>query len=156
MTNDIAKIYRTVSAQGVKPIEVLAMACERVAKDLYDAIRDIEAHDIPAKTGHLNHALTVIAYIESMVEKADLGEEAARLKCFHNMSRVHILLGSAHLSASILNQIAGHFMEMRSTWKEVQAQLDSQPEVTTPPAAAYDSCPPPASTEPRSPSAWSA
>lgn len=156
MPNDITKAYRVVSTQGTKPLEVLALACERVAKDLYDAIRDIEAHNISAKTEHLNHALTVIAYIENMLNKEEGGEDAVRLRCFYNMSRVHILLGSAHLSGPILGQIAGYFLEMSQAWRDLQAKLDSQSEASMPSAAAHDSYPVPASTEPRFPAAWNA
>ncbi|GEM_PF-4253472 len=156
MTNDIMKNYRAIVAQETNPLAVLALACERVAKDIFDAIRAIEAHDIPTKTGHLNHALTLIAYIENMLNKNEGGEDAMRLQCFYNMSRVHILLGSAHLSGPILGQIAGYFMEMSQAWRNLQAKLDNPPETSTLPVAAQDSYTVPALTEPRFPAAWSA
>jgi flagellin-specific chaperone FliS len=156
MTYDIAKLYRTVSTQGTRPIEVVAMACERVAKDLYDAVHDIEIRDITAKTEHLNHALTLIGYMESVVDRADLGEEGVRIRLFHNMSRVHILFGSAHLSARVLNQVAGQFIEMGKTWSELQAKLDSESERRALPFESSESYIPPVSAESRQPSAWSA
>lgn len=156
MNKNAAQTYRTLAGQGSDHLTVLALACERVAAALYDAVRAIDAHDIAAKTNHLNHAVTIISYMECMLNQ-DAGEDARALQTFYNMARAQILKGSAQLSKPVLSELASQFVEIQDAWKQLGTKLQattpvasSAPSINNLPAA------PPAETEHRPSANWNA
>ena len=156
MNKNAAQTYRTLAGQGSDHLTVLALASERVAAALYDAVRAIETHDIAAKTNHLNHAATLIGYMEGMLNH-DSADDAKALQNFYNMARVQILKGSAQLSAAILSELASQFMEIQDAWKQLREKL----QMTAPVASGSinsESLPaaPPAETEHRPAANWNA
>jgi flagellar protein FliS len=94
---------------------------DTLAGDLRRAAQAIERNDIQGRCDQLVHAFKVLHQLESMLDMANGGETANKIKRFYTHVRGQILLAQFKLSAEILYKQIEIVLEVREAWQ----QLDS-------------------------------
>ncbi len=145
MPFDAASAYRRNSARGLTLTGLVVQAYDQIIASLNRAIGAIEARNIEQKTDHLNHALTLVAYLQRGLNFEAGGEVAQSVEHFYNVERTQILKASAELSTEILRGVVERFISMREAWHKVD--LDTRASESRP--RATDTRPNPAPSAPR-------
>ncbi len=128
MPFDAASAYRKNSARGLTLTGVVVQAYDQIINSLNHGIRAIEVRNIEQKTDHLNHALTLITYLQAGLNFEAGGEVAKSLERFYSVERAEILKASLELSSEILRGVVDRFISMREAWQKVD-QDTRTPEV---------------------------
>ena len=139
MPFDPASAYRRNAARGLTLTGLVVQAYDQIVNSLNRAIRAIEARNIEQKTDHLNHALTLIAYLQAGLDFEVGGEVAKSLERFYNVERAEILKASLELSTQILQCSVERFLTMREAWQKVDmdTRAAASRSGSVPSAAAY-------------------
>lgn len=126
MPFDAAGAYRRNAARGLTPTGIVVQAYDQIINSLNRAIRAMEARNIEQKTDHLNHALTLIAYLQAGLDFEQGGEVAKAIERFYNVERTEILKASLEYSTEILRGAVERFISMREAWQKVDSDTRAQ------------------------------
>ncbi|HLV88664.1 MAG TPA: flagellar export chaperone FliS [Candidatus Sulfotelmatobacter sp.] len=130
--------YREAAAAGASPLRLVSLLYEQAIEDLRRAQRALERRDIEERTRWMNHAILVIGYLESTLDKVQGGQVAANLEKFYRQLRCGLLEAQFHQSASVLEQQISHLVLVREAWDELEratrviAPETSRPETDRP------------------------
>jgi flagellar protein FliS len=117
---DIRRSYREASIRGARPVELVMRLYEQIVEDLRHAVRAIEQGDIELRTNRLNHAILVIAYLQSQLNLASDSKVSGNLNLFYDSLRRNLVQVQFHPSVSGVNQQIIDLMEVREAWTEVE------------------------------------
>lgn len=137
---DVRTLYREHAAQGASPVRQVVMLYEQVVEDLRRAMRSIESNEIETRTSAINHAITVIAYLQSRLNMEGGGDVARNVSRFYDVVRARLLEAQFQSSREILNEQVALLLEVRDAWIEVE-----RAETARPPAAPTQTVEAPAS-----------
>lgn len=126
--------YGKIANTEVDPLQQLVMLYDGAIKFLRLAADDIERKDMVAKANHVNRALDIINYLQSILDFERGGEVAQALDRLYTMVSMKVLRASANLDASALVGAAYLLSPVRDSWHQV-----ASPEKSIPTAAAFDS-----------------
>ena len=129
--NDAASAYRQFAARGASQLGQVVVLYDSAIQSFHQALRAIGENNIEQRTKHLNHALTVIALLQSSLDFEKGGQVALQLERFYNFNRGRVLEASIKSSSQILKEIISHFQVMRDAWTQVDTAESTPPPVTT-------------------------
>ncbi len=117
---DIRRSYREATIRGARPVELVMRLYEQIVEDLRQAIRAVEQNDIELRTNRLNHAILVIAYLQSQLNLASSSPVSDKLNHFYDYLRQNLVQVQFHPSIPGIHQQITDLMEVREAWMEVE------------------------------------
>jgi flagellar secretion chaperone FliS len=112
--------YREVSAQGGSPVRLVVMLYEQLIEDLRLAIDAVKRSDIETRTHKINHAILILAHLQSALNAQVDGSVTQNLENFYNQVRNHLMAAQAHGSVRLLAQQVTDLLTLREAWIEVE------------------------------------
>ena len=125
--------YVSESAAGLSPVGIVIRVYENIVSDLGRAIIAVRDGDIERRSLQLDHALLLIAHLESALDMEKGGQPARVLRKFYSLARNRILQAQIKQSGKILEEIANDFLSIREAWAQVEQQQPAMASATEPP-----------------------
>ncbi|HVO57228.1 MAG TPA: flagellar export chaperone FliS [Dongiaceae bacterium] len=118
-----AHSYQMNAARGASPVGQVVALYDTILRDLRRALNAADAGDVETRVFELNHALTVIAHLRSVLDHARGGEAAKRFQRFYDITRAMILTANVSGSRSELQKLIDLYTGMRQAWEHADRQL---------------------------------
>jgi flagellar protein FliS len=140
MNNQPASTYQQDSARGASPVGLIVSLYDTILRDFRRAQVAFEAGNIEARVFELNHALTVVAHLQSILDRERGGEAAPRFARFYEVTRGMILEANVRPSTESLQSLINMYTSLRQAWHEADRNLapsvpeTARPAVPEPPA----------------------
>ena len=96
---------------------------ETIIADLAVAVAAIREGDIERRSAELQHALTVLGYLQGTLNHKQGGSPAQELDRFYSVMRARLMEGHMKASAPILDSVIGHVTEICDAWRQVDEQM---------------------------------
>ncbi len=139
MNNQPASAYQQDSARGASPVGRIVCLYDTILRDFRRAQVAFEAGNIETRVFELNHALTVIAHLQSALDRQRGGEAAERFDRFYEVTRAMILGANIRPAAESFRNLVNLYSSLRQAWQEVEqkstAGSQESPAPATPTAA---------------------
>jgi flagellar biosynthetic protein FliS len=119
MTN-APNAYREADVRGATAVRLVVLLYEQVIRDLSHAAQAIEQNDIELRTKYINHAILVVAYLQSPLDFGNGGKVAKDLDHFYNALRQNLMQVQFFPTKAGLNQLITDVLAVREAWIEVQ------------------------------------
>jgi flagellar secretion chaperone FliS len=119
MTNP-RSAYRETDVRGATAVRLVVLLYEQMIQDLRQAAQAIEQNDIELRTNHINHAILVIAYLQSGLDFATGGKVAQDLNDFYDLLRQNLVQVQFFPSQAGIGQQITDLLELRGAWTEVE------------------------------------
>jgi len=151
----IAGQYRQSSAQGVNRVGLVVRLYDAIIEDLRRAREAIRTGEVERRVKAVNHALLILAELESVLDQERGGQVARHLEGFYRVTRAMIVEANVRASDAQFARLMDLFLPVRQAWQQAEQDFarQPQPEFAAPrPRAAY----PAADADPETPSSrWS-
>lgn len=121
--NEVATLYREVSARGNHPVGLVVKLYDAILEDLRYAMNAIAAGDVQGRTSSLNHVLKVIGELQSVLDHERGGEVSPLLNGFYNVTRPLILEANLHADAPHIQRLIDLFLPLCQAWKQVEREV---------------------------------
>ena len=127
-TNHPASAYQQLAARGASPVGLVISLYDTILRDFRRAQAAIASGNVEQRVFELNHALTVIAHLQSVLNHERGGEAAKKLERFYEVTRPLILEASVRSAPGSLEKLIDMYTSLRQAWQEIEPQsLASQP-----------------------------
>jgi flagellar protein FliS len=127
---DPRSAYREGAARGASGTRLVVLLYEQAIQDLRRAALALEKGDVAARTGHLNHAISVIGHLQATVDRDKGGQVGRNLDRLYCSVRARLLEAQVRASAEIFYEQIAVLLSVREAWIEVDRALskaDSPP-----------------------------
>jgi flagellar secretion chaperone FliS len=138
----IAGQYRQRSAQGANRVGLVVRLYDAVIEDLRRAVEAQRAGDVERRTAAVNHALLVIAELESVLDHERGGQVARHLEGFYRVTRAMIVEANARASAAQMERLMELFLPVRQAWQQAERDFALHGDPAPRPAPARAAYPP--------------
>ena len=118
--NHIANMYRQISARGSSPVGLVVKLYETILEDFRRASDALASGDVELRVGSLNHALLIIAELESVLDHDRGGNVATQLEGFYRVTRAMIVEANVRASREQIAKLIGLYMPFREAWQQVE------------------------------------
>jgi flagellar secretion chaperone FliS len=118
--NDPRIAYREAAVRGASPVQLVIRLYEQIIEDLRHATKAIEQNQIELRTKEINHAILVIAHLQSQLDFQAGPQSAHQLSTFYDSLRSGLMRAQFHGSKELLAQQITDLMEVRSAWLELE------------------------------------
>jgi flagellar secretion chaperone FliS len=132
--------YASEFATGVTPVGLVIRLYENIVADLGRAVLAVRDGDVEGRTAQLQHALLLIAHLQTALDMNNGGEPARQLEKFYSLARGKILEAQIKQSGKILEELIQHFLSLREAWEQVEKQQLDVPVTVNAPQEAHVSC----------------
>jgi flagellar protein FliS len=112
--------YRQTTVQGASPVRLVVLLYEQVIQDLTHAMRSVEKNDIEQRTRQINHALTVLGYLQSTLNFENGGEVAQNLNRLYNVVRAALTKANALMDQRLISEQIDCLLQVREAWLEAE------------------------------------
>ncbi|MBI3478508.1 MAG: flagellar export chaperone FliS [Acidobacteria bacterium] len=128
--------YRENDVRGATSDRLVVLLYDQIILDLVQAAHAIEREDVERRTKMLNHAILVIAHLQSPLDFANGGKVAKDLDHFYNVLRHNLLQVQFYPSLQGIRQQITDVQVLREAWIEVERSKEPEPHLATKAAAA--------------------
>jgi flagellar protein FliS len=111
--------YRENDVRGATSVRLVVLLYDQLVQDLIRAAHAIEENDIELRTRMLNHAILVIAHLQSPLDFAKGGKVAKDLDHFYNVLRHNLVQVQFDPSKQAITQQITDVQALREAWIEV-------------------------------------
>jgi len=119
----ILSAYHQSAVQGASPVGLLVALYDTILRDFRRAMDAMDRGDVETRVNELNHALTVIAHLKSVLDHQNGGEAAARFEHFYEVARGMLLSVNVNASKETLTKLIDMFSSIRSAWHQAELEL---------------------------------
>jgi flagellar protein FliS len=112
--------YRENNVRGATANRLVVLLYEQLIQDVSQAMQAIEQDNIEMRTSRLNHAILVIAHLQSPLDFTRGGKVAQDLDHFYNVLRQNLVQIQFHPSKATLRQQITDLLAVREAWIEVE------------------------------------
>ncbi|HWY57974.1 MAG TPA: flagellar export chaperone FliS [Terriglobales bacterium] len=112
--------YRETAIRGAGPVRLVVLLYEQMIEDLRQAVNAIKQNQIELRTNKINHAISVIGYLQSSLNKQAGGQVALNLEFFYEQLRGNLAKAQFCASQRILLQQITDLLALREAWSEVE------------------------------------
>jgi flagellar protein FliS len=123
--NEIAAAYSQISARGSHPVGLVVRMYEAILEDFRRALKATGAGDIQGRTASLNHALQIIAELQSVLDHERGGEVSRLLDGFYSVTRSLIVEANIHSTEQHIQRLVDLYMPLRQAWKQVELEASA-------------------------------
>jgi flagellar protein FliS len=113
--------YGRVANSDNDPLQQIVMLYDGAIKFLRLAAANIETKDIPKKAEHVNRALDILNYLQSILDFERGGDVSQTLDRLYTLVSMKILRASATLDVAGMRAAADLLMPVRDSWTVVAA-----------------------------------
>ena len=128
---EIASFYRQISVAGANPAGLVVKLYDAILEDFRRAADAIAANDVKERVARLNHALLIIAELESVLDFERGGIVAKHLRGFYGVMRGLIVETNVRASRENVERLINLFMPLRQAWQKVEQDV-AENKVTLP------------------------
>jgi len=121
--NNAAFAYQQGSARSATPVGQVVALYDTILRDFRRAQEAIQAGNVETRVFELNHALTVIAHLQSVLDHERGGEAAKRFARFYDVTRGMILEVNVNGNRETLQKLANLYGSVRQAWQEIEKQV---------------------------------
>ena len=111
--------YRENDVRGATSIRLVVLLYDQLIQDLIRAAHAIEQDDVELRTKMLNHAILVVAHLQSPLDFAKGGKVAKDLDNFYNVLRHNLVQVQFYPSKRAMGQQITDVQALRAAWIEV-------------------------------------
>jgi flagellar biosynthetic protein FliS len=123
MDNRAATTYQQASAGSASPIGVIVALYDTILRDFRRALAALTAGDIEKRVFELNHVLTVIAHLRSVLKYEGAKEAATRFERFYDVTRAMTLVANVQASPKPIEELIELYSSLRAAWYQAEQQL---------------------------------
>jgi flagellar secretion chaperone FliS len=123
MTNDAALRYQQAAARGASPLGQIVALYDTILRDFLRAQAALKAGDVEARVFELNHALSIIGYLQSVLDYEHGGDAARHFERLYKISVGMIVTANTEASPKALDQLTEMFGGLRQAWYEADQKL---------------------------------
>jgi len=120
---EIASFYRQISVAGANPAGLVVKLYDAILEDFRRAADAISANDVKERVARLNHALLIIAELESVLDFERGGIVAKHLRGFYGVMRGLIVETNVRASRQSVERLINLFMPLRQAWQKVEQDV---------------------------------
>ncbi len=136
MTNQTASLeYRRAATQQASVVGLVIALHDTLMGNLRRAAEAVDRGDIQVRCDELVHGFKVLQQLESMLDMANGGETAVKIKFFYAHVRGQILIAQFKLSSAILRKQIEIVLEVREAWQQLDSSAMESRNVS---ASSYD------------------
>jgi flagellar secretion chaperone FliS len=117
---DARSSYREADVRGASPVRLVVLLYEQMILDLTRAMQAMERHDVERRTRDINHAITVIGFLQGTLNMEQGGQVAANLVRFYYTLRAALVEAQARASSQILADQIACLLNVREAWVEIE------------------------------------
>jgi flagellar protein FliS len=117
---DTAFAYQQSTASAASSVGQVVALYDRILRDLRSAIAAIGAGQIENRVNSLNHALTIIGELQSVLDFQRGGEAARNLDSFYTITRGMVTEAGVTSSVDQLQELVSMFARIRAAWAHVE------------------------------------
>ena len=129
MNDHPASSYQQASARGATPVGMVVSLYDTILRDFRRAQAAFAAGNIETRVFELNHALTVIAHLQSVLDRQRGGEAAQRFDRFYEITRGMILDANVRPTPESFQNLLDMYSSLRQAWHEAEHNVPgSSPE----------------------------
>lgn len=132
--------YRETAIRGAGPVRLVILLYEQMIEDLRQAVNAIQQNQVELRTNKINHAISVIGYLQSSLNKTAGGKVAINLEHFYEQLRANLAKAQFSVSQRILLQQITDLLALREAWSEVE-RAEAAAAHTQPAALQMDAAP---------------
>jgi flagellar protein FliS len=132
--------YRQASARGASPIGQIVSLYDTILRDFARAMAALQAGDVETRVFELNHALLVIAHLQSVLDHKRGGAAAKQFELFYALTRWRIVEANIQATPETLQELITLYGGMRQAWYQAAQQLAVNQQQTAP-TAGHDNAP---------------
>jgi flagellar protein FliS len=138
MSSHPALSYQQASARGASPLGQVVSLYDTILRDFVRALAALQAGDVETRVFELNHAILVIAHLQSVLDHERGGEAAKQFEQFYNVTCGMIVDANIRATPQALEELIDLYGGLRQAWFQAEQQLpaDQQRAPTTPKSAA--------------------
>jgi flagellar protein FliS len=118
-----AESYQLDAARAATPIGGVVALYETIIRDLRRASGAIAAGNVEARVAQLNHALTVIAELQGVLDYQRGGIAAKRFRRFYEITRGLILEANLRGTQESLEELISLFNPVCRAWKTIDKKI---------------------------------
>ncbi len=111
--------YRENDVRGASSVRLVVLLYDQLIQDLIRAAHAIEQNDVELRTQMLNHAILVVAHLQSPLDFAKGGKVATDLDHFYNVLRHNLVQVQFYPSKQAMSQQITDVQALRAAWIEV-------------------------------------
>jgi flagellar secretion chaperone FliS len=115
--------YREDTTRGAHPVRLVVLLYEQIIEDLRQAVNAIAQNNIELRSNKINHAISVIGYLQSSLNKDAGGQVALNLERFYDQLRVNLVIAQFRMSPAILSQQITDLLALREAWSAVESEV---------------------------------
>jgi flagellar protein FliS len=108
--------YQQQAIAGMNPVELIVALYDGMARFLYEAIRAVEARDVPARRIAIGRVLAILMHLQSRLRPDVGGNSAKALSEFYAAIFALCLEGSRLESADRFREAIGCIRDVREAW----------------------------------------
>src|SRR5258708_7193727 len=121
MTNNSpASTYQQLAARGASPVGLVVSLYDTILRDFRRAQAALVAGNVEERVFELNHALTVIAHLQSVLNHERGGEAAKTFDPFYEIARAMILDASVRCTRESLQKLIATFTSVRHASHQIE------------------------------------
>jgi flagellar protein FliS len=133
MYRDPSLSYRQASALGASPVGLVVALYDTILRDFFRALAALQAGDVETRVQELNHALTVIAHLQNVLDFKRGGEAATQLERFYTVTRGLIVKANFLPTPAALEELIELYGGLREAWSQAEHKLPAD-QAQAPPA----------------------
>jgi len=129
--------YGRVANSDNDPLQQVVMLYDGAIKFMRQAASDVESREIALKAEHVNRALDILNYLQSILDFERGRDVAQILDNLYTLVSMKILRASAKLDAKEMREAAELLAPVRDSWFQIanspKAAAVAQPSIENPP-----------------------
>lgn len=118
--DQIASHYRQISARGANPAGLVVKMYDAILEDFRRALAAVAEGDVERRTAALNHALLIIAELESVLDHERAAAIAMQLRGFYAVTRAMIVEANARGGQERIEKLAALYKPLQQAWQKVE------------------------------------
>lgn len=119
----IISAYQQASAHGASPVGLVLSLYDTILRDFRRADAAMAQGNVETRVFELNHALTVIAHLQSVLDFKRGGDAAKRFSNFYEVTRGMILSVNVDAKRETLQKLIEMYSSMRQAWQQAESQF---------------------------------
>jgi len=120
-----ASAYQQSAARGASPVGLVVALYDTILRDLRRALAAQDAAQFETRVFELNHALTIIAHLRSVLDHQRGGQAASRLSRLYDVTQSMVLQANVSGSRTTLLKLTEMYGNVRQAWEQAERQLVS-------------------------------
>jgi flagellar protein FliS len=142
MNSDPTLSYQQASARGATPIGQVVSLFDTILRDFLRALAALQAGDVETRVFELNHALLVIAHLQSVLDHERGGEAAKYFDRFYSVTRGMIVEANIRATPESMEALIKLYGGLRQAWYQAEQQLLANQQQASSPDPAVEAAAP--------------